>query len=343
MTLPDRAPPRKPRRLGLYAPFALLLILVAAWSLGWAWLRGEVLRRLDEARDAPGAAAIRIDWTRRAISGFPFRLDLDLADARFSEGSGWAITAPRLNAEAFVFAPSHWVAVAPAGVVFRRRGDRPVIIKAKVLRASLSGLGERPPRLSIEGLGLTFATARGAAPYLITAAEGLHLHTRAGPGGQGAVYIEVDRARARLAGLVGRIAAGQPITFMGDGIYSHADVLAGRDWPAAVRAWSGAGGAMGIRRLRLEAGRAFVDARAGSLSVGGDGRLRGSLGVSVRQAPRTLAAMSDWGALPPESAREAESVVGARASGPLVNLTLDFQAGRTTLGPAAIGPAPRIY
>src|SRR6185503_6467623 len=42
MTLPDDPAPRKPRRLGLWGPFALALVLVAGWSGAWVWASGEV-------------------------------------------------------------------------------------------------------------------------------------------------------------------------------------------------------------------------------------------------------------------------------------------------------------
>jgi hypothetical protein len=343
MTLPQTPAARKPRRLGLYVPLAVLLVVAVAWSGAWVWLRGEVMRRMQAARGGAAETGWRVDWTGAVVSGFPFRLDLDLTNARLGERSGWTILAPRLKAEAFVFAPTHWVAVAPDGVVLTRRRGGAIIVTAKVLRASLSGPGEHPPRLSVEGLGLRFVTPPGAKPIFVTGAAGLHLHTRAGPGDQGAVYLELDQASARLSGLMGRIAGGKPVTFTADALYSHAGEFSGPDWPGAVRAWSEAGGEISVRRLRLAAGEAVFDSHVGSLSVGADGRLRGALSVSLRQGPRALTSMGESGGIAPEAAREAASVVGVNAAGPIATMSLDFQAGRTTLGPVALGSAPRIY
>ena len=343
MTLPQAATPRKPRRLGLFVPFALLLVLAGALSLSWLWLRCETLRAMNGARRSAAAGAEQFDWTSRSLTGFPFRLDLDLAGVRVGEPSGWGILAPRLKAEAFVFAPTHWVVVAPQGVIVRRRRDGPLIITAKVLRASLSGLDQHPWRLSVEGVDLIFATPPGARPFFIDAAKGFHLHTRAGPRDQGAIYIALDQAEARLIGLIGRIADGKPVNLTIDALFSHAAAVAGPDWPGAVRAWSQSGGDLTVRRLRLKAGRAVIDARAGVLSVGADGRLRGSLNLTLGQAPRALMSMGQVGSIAPEAARAAANVVSAQGGGPLATLDLDFQAGRTTLGPVAIGPAPRVY
>ncbi len=338
--MPDRG--AEPRRLGLYAPFVVLLALAVAWSGGWLALRGEILRRLDAARRPASASGRALDWASRSVSGFPFRFDVGFTRLRLREPSGWAIAVPSLQAEALAFAPTHWVAVAPGGASFTRPAGGAVIVGAKVLRASLSDLGARPPRLSVEGIGLTFHPAPGADPFFLTAAQEFHLHTRAGPPDEGAIFVELDRAQARLPGLMGRIAAGGPVNLAAEATYSHAAALAGADWAGAVKAWSAAGGTLDVRRLRLAAGEAAIDAHAGTLTVDGDGRLAGSLAVTLRQAPRALAAMGGRGGLAPEVAEAAAQVVGARG-GAVAAVTLDFQAGQTTLGPAALGPAPKVY
>src|SRR5665213_3014231 len=147
--------PRERRRLGLYIPFLLLLAFALAWSAGWLWLRAETLRRLDGARASLAGTGRELSWTSRDVSGFPFRLDVDFTDLSLREPSGWALAFPKLNAEAAVFAPTHWVAVAPAGAAFTRPTGGQVIVGAKVLRASVSDLAARPPRISVEGIALT--------------------------------------------------------------------------------------------------------------------------------------------------------------------------------------------
>jgi len=347
MTLPDpasaRKPSKKPRRLGLYAPFVLLLIAVVGWSFAWLWLRGEVERRMDGGRLSLGGRDYQVSWASRAVYGYPFRLDVTLGDARLRAPSGWSLAAPTLKGEAFAWLPSHWVVVVPDGFVLTRRVGGAVTVGAQALRASLSEPDAHPPRLSVEGVGLTFTPAPGAKPFFITAADEVHLHTRAGPSDQGAAYVELDGAKANFSGLIGRIAQGRPVSLIADGIYSHAGALDGPDWASAVRAWSRAGGTMAVRRVRVAAGEALLDAKAGTLTVGDDGRLGGALTASLRQAPRALTAMGQSGAIAPEATRSAAAVLAARARGPTTTVTIDFQAGQTTLGPVAIGPAPRIY
>ena len=333
MTLPDWSPTRKPRRLGLWLPWAFAVFAALAWCSAWFVAREKVATGLDTLRANAVSAGWSVGWSRAQVTGFPFRLDVDLENAHARTPSGWGLAAPELKAEAFLLSPSHWIAFASRGATVQRRRGGALMVKAKSLRASLSEASGHPPRLSVEGYDLSFATPPGAAPFALESAAEVHLHTKAGPDDQGAAYIEVDGARTRLPGLIGRIAEGRSASLIIDGIFSGAHALVGRDWPAAMRSWSAASGAFTIRRLRVTAGSAELDSRAGSLDIGTDGRLRGTVDLTLREAPRTLDAMSQEGALPSDTARSATTVVTAVQRGPIASLPLRFEAGRATLGP----------
>lgn len=332
-----------PWRLWLYAPFVVLAIAVAAWTGGWFWMRGEVFQRMDLGARVLGESGYSVDWAARSLSGFPFRLDLDIAAPRFREISGWGVSAPRLKAEAFVFAPDHWVIVAPAGVTLNRRVGGPVTIGAKVLRGSLSEMGAHPPRLSIEGLALTFAAAPGALPVAIASAEALHLHAKAGPMDQGAFYVEIDKARNAGPGLLNDIAADAPVTLIADAIFSHASALSGQGFAGALSGWGQAGGGLNIRRLSLQAGPVTAEAGSGAIAIGAGGRLKGVLDLRVKQGRRLLAAWGARSGLAPEAATSALAVLDAHDQGGVAAVSLNFQAGQMTIGPVAVGTAPRVY
>jgi hypothetical protein len=347
MTQPAPRKPKastRPRRLGLYAPVFLLAILAAAWTLGWFWLRGEVFRRMDAAATSWEESGYRIDWSDRAVYGFPFRLDLVVKNARLRELSGWGLAAPRLDAEAFVFTPDHWIVAAPHGVVLQRRAGGPVSIGARVLRASISDTAARPPRVSIEGLGLTFAAPAGAKPFGLASAAEFHLHTRSGPRDEGAAYVEIDRAVTAGPGLLSEIAAGAPVTMIGDGVFTQAGALSGGPGiVGALRSWSGTAGGLTLGRLSLQGGAGGLDARSGTLAIGPDGRLAGAMTVRLTGIPHLLGAMVVAAPLPPEVAKAAKAMLAARAIKDAATVTVHFQAGQTTLGPIAIGPSPRAF
>ena len=59
-----------------------------------------------------------------------------------------------------------------------------------------------------------------------------------------------------------------------------------------------------------------------------------------------LLAMGETGLIEPNGAQIAAAVVQAReltSDGKSAQATISFEAGRTTLGPVAIGPAPKVY
>lgn len=314
---------------------------MAVVATDWEMTGSAILARLNAARRPDAHRGWTVSYDAARLNGFPFRLDLDLTNARLSEPSGWAVLAPSLKTEAYLFAPAHWVAVAPDGVVVTRRDAGPLIVKGKALRASLSGAGGHPPRLSVEGLNLTFATPPGARPFALTSAKAFHLHTRAGPNDQGAIYLGVEGGGAGAPGTLGLIAAGGPVTFTLDGVFSHAGAMTGADWPSRLKAWTRAGGSLSVKRLELTAGKAAIVAKAGDLGIGPDGRLTGDLSVGAAQTPRILGVMAARGALSPEVARAGGAIALARTGS--ATLPLDFEAGRVTLGPVALGPSPRLF
>lgn len=343
MSLHDPSPARKPRRLGLYLPFFLLFVAGAAWTVYWLWARDQVQTRMEAAVADLSRAGYQISWSRRTIGGYPFRMDVGLSDARIREPSGWGLQAPRLEGEAFLYSTGLWVLAAPQGLTFVRPQGGPVAMTGKVLRASLTNFDRRPPSFSFQGEEVTFQPPPEAQPFALAAADLVEIHLRAGPDDEGGVFARVDNGKARPAGPLGRIAGDKPITLVWNSTLSKMSSFSGVSWPDAVRRWSEAGGLMTVRDAKLTAGDALIETKASTLGAGRDGRLRGVLAVSLRQAPQALGVMADAGVVPPTAANAASAVAQARQDGAAARATLNFEAGQTTLGPVALGPAPRIY
>ena len=89
-------------------------------------------------------------------------MNIQLADVRVAEPTGWALRVPQLKGEAAIYDLTHWVLVAPSGVVLTRPESGDVTITGEALRASISHVTEYPPRISVEGAKLTFVPAPGA-------------------------------------------------------------------------------------------------------------------------------------------------------------------------------------
>jgi hypothetical protein len=62
MTHNAAAPSRKPRRLGLLAPFVVLLIVAVGWSIGWLWLRGQTEQRMDATALSLKSRGYDLSW-----------------------------------------------------------------------------------------------------------------------------------------------------------------------------------------------------------------------------------------------------------------------------------------
>lgn len=316
MSLPDRPRPAKPRRLGLILPWLALVLLGGGWSIAWFKLRAEAVARMDAAAVQLRAQGYPVAWTTRTVTGFPFRLDVTLTGARIGEPSGWALAMPLLKSEAYIYRLDQWMLVAPDGVTLTRPDGGPVSVRAKALRASLGGFGATPPRLSVEGVELSFDTPAGARPYMIRSADRLELHTRPGPDDQGGLLFKVEGARLRLKGLPARIAQDQPVSMQWDLVLSRMSAFKGQSWPAAVRHWRDAGGVMTVRSAELRGGDALLTGSGGPLRVGLDGRLEGQIDAQLKD--------SGGG--------------GQGFGGPV-----DLRDGRATFGPLDLGPAPRLY
>ena len=336
MTHNAAAPSRKPRRRGLLAPFVLLLIAALAWSIGWLWLRGQAEQRMDATALSMKARGYDLSWESRHFSGYPFRMDAHLRNARIAEPSGWALRAPELKGEAMAYDIGHWVVTAPAGVVMTRPINGDVAITGQALRASFAGFDKYPPRISIEGANLVFTPAPGPAPFPLLSTAALQLHIRPGPDDMGAILFRADGAKARFTGLLGRIAQDQTATLLWDARLTKVSALRGSSWADAVRDWTQAGGALTVQQGKLTAGEALLEAKSGDLTVDTDGRLKGALDVVVRENPLAGDVLKN-----PQAAIAALAL--AAGKDPTLSATLTFQDGRTRLGLFDTGPSPRVY
>ncbi|MDP1632604.1 MAG: DUF2125 domain-containing protein [Caulobacter sp.] len=316
MSLPDRPAARKPRRLGLILPWLALVLLAGGWSAAWFKLKAEAVARMDAAVAGMRTQGYQVSWDQRTVGGFPFRLDVNLTAPRIAEPSGWALAAPVVKSEAWIYRLDQWVMVLPAGLTLTRPQGGDVLVRADALRASLGGLDQRPPRLSVEGAGLRFDPAAGGAPYFLQSAERLELHLRPGPDNQGGMLFRVDGARLRLEGLPARVAQGRPVSLMWDLALSRMSELSGANWPAAVRRWRNAGGVITVRAAEIRGGDALLAGSGGPLTVGPDGRLEGEMKAALKEAKSGTTALSGQ---------------------------VSLKDGRVVLGPLDVGPSPRLY
>jgi hypothetical protein len=320
---------RRPRRFWLWAPYVLVLAALIAWTVVWWTMSLRLQSELDARAKDLRAHGYAASWTGIKVDGWPFRLDLTLTEPRFGEPSGWAAAAPILKGETMPYAPDHWIFAAPQGLTVTRPGKGPLAVAGRAIRASVGGLGSPRPRFSFEALDLTLSPAPGGQPAAFSSADRLELHLQPGPDDQAALLVRIEDAKLEPASNLARLAPTLELTW--DSRLSHLSALRGPGWPAAVQAWTAAGGAMSVGDARIALGGLTLQGAGGSLTVDPDGRLRGVASLSVAKGGGLNLGGLRLGGV---------SIGGLSFSGAM---PLRFEDGRASFGAFPVGPALKIY
>jgi len=335
----------KRRRLPWAWPYLAILLVLGGYGVFWLAAREILQARLAREADQLRRAGYRVELADQRIGGFPFRLALHYGPLRVVGPSGWGIAAPALDAQALVYAPGHWVVLAPGGLEVERGGDGPLSIRGQALRASIVSGHALSWRLALEGEAMTFATSGDAHPFTFTRAERFDVLLRPAPdrsGGQ--LLMRLTDGAVAPSSALAPIAGSKPLTLDLALRLTRAEAFKGSAWASAVRAWSQAGGEAQIVRLQVDAGAANLSTAGGALHVGEDGRLAGSLPLHVA-LPSSLAVLpmifGGHVSLPVRIVAVAAALV--RGAGGALNAPLKFQDGRAELEGLTIGPAPRVY
>jgi hypothetical protein len=330
--MPEPSPLLQPKRHGrfwLWAPYVLLLIAMIVWSGVWLAMSLGIQSQLNARAKALRARGYQASWTAMTVNGWPFRLDLTLTNPNFAEPSGWALAAPVLKGEAEPYTPTHWIFAASEGLTLTRPVKGPLTVAGRAIRASVSGLGTAQPRFSFEGLDLILSAAPGGQPAALSSASRLELHLQPGPDDQGALLIRVEGGALDPSANLSRIARSLDLTW--DSRLSHLSALKGPGWGPAVQAWTAAGGVMTVADAKLKLGGLTLQGAGGALTVGPDGRLRGSTPLSVGQGGGINLGGLRIGGL---------SVGGLSFTGAM---PLTFEDGRARFGAFPIGAALKVY
>jgi len=326
---------------------AALAIALALAGYGVLWLAArEILEaRLAHEADQLRRSGYAVEFTGQRIGGFPFRLRLHYDSVRLVGPSGWGVAAPGLDAQAFIYAPGHWVIVAPAGLEVERGGDGPVSIKGEALRASIVRGRAAPWRVALEGEAMTFAAPSTSRPFTFTRADRFDALLRPAPdhsGGQ--VLMRLTGASVAPSSALAPVAGSKPLTLDLALRLTKPQAFKGSAWASAVQTWSKAGGEAQIVRLQVDAGAASLSVKGGAFRVGEDGRLAGSAPLHVA-LPSSLAVLpmifGGHVSLPVRIVALAAALV--RTAGGALDAPLTFEGGHAALKGFPLGRAPEVY
>lgn len=269
---------------------SVVLLVVLAWTAGWFFLAGQVREQVNLLTLADGEVSPQVQCGTLDIGGFPFRFDLDCADATLVSAD-LMVAVPRVRASMMIWQPTHILAFAqgPARIADAFTGLEQELAWSS-LEASLRLTDWRIARLSVVGRELNW-TDRLFGETRIASAPQVELHLLDIP--------EQHNAATRRAALAGYLRA-EEMDAPGIAIaQANAEVeleLTGiiddiRDWGIVpfLPDWQQAGGTLRIVGVRANDGTADLEA-TGQLALDAQGYPTGSisidsLGVAERIGP----------------------------------------------------------
>lgn len=315
---------------------AVVLLWAAWWVAGWqaiergtrAWFAAE-----EAAGREAGAAAL-------GVSGFPLTFEVAATDLRLADpaaGTGWALPLVQLSIPAWT--PWRLAAVLPPSQRITAGGEA-FVLGSDLLTARL----DLAPRLSLP-LERTEVQA-----------EALALHAAPGP------ILTLDRLTATTETVAGD-AAQQRVTLDASGIAAPSLDLATAGLPEKLQslrleAVARLGApldrhaaeapialrSLDLTELRLDWGELGLEA-SGRLTVDAAGLPEGRIDMALTGWRKAITVAVALGLIHPDAAQTWERVgtmLSAPSGGERLPLPLVFTAGRMSLGPLPLGPAPRI-
>lgn len=332
-------------RRGLLGPFLIAGLLLAAWSVWWFYLVGQVETRLQAQAEAMRQAGWTVDLGEISTSGWPFRVRLAADAPRILAPSGQGIAAPQLVAEAAAYNPDRWVVVAPEGLTLERGAKGRIAVAGPALRFSISGLTQRFPRMAFELAKPVFTPQPGAEAFPLSRAERITFETRANAASVNDLDVRfyIDGARGRAGGPVEGMTGDGTLGLTIEGVIEDAVALKGADTAGIFSAWSRAGGRFTRVRGEISTGESRAAFASDALVTRPDGRLEGQVSLKTVKPAAAISglARSQSGAV--NRAGAAGAAVVTAGENRDLDLTVQFRDGRTWLGPFALAPAPKLF
>lgn len=324
------------RRIRLLALFVVLV--VAAWTAGWFYLRAEVGRRLDAALADLARNGVVIDCADRTIGGYPFQIALRCEAPRISLPDGTEVSAVALEAATVVFQPT-LLLVGLDGPLDARwpGGDAEADwggLEAS-LRFSFQGALQR---LSVQADGLAAALGSGAGAFK---AERLELHLRR-TGDEAVAGLEIALSAVGAA-LDENGAALLPLP--ADAalvVFAPGAML---DAPNPIEAWQAAGATLTVERGALAVGDARLSV-LGMLSAPG-GQFEGTLDARGSDLASLTPLLAGSPLRPPAAALAlAFGVIGSPVAGAPEGtrlIPLVVEDGLVTANGVPVGELPPLF
>lgn len=338
-------------RFWLYAPYAFLLVLAVAWTIGWFYVRQRITGGLDEwlASEARHGRA----WTcpDREVGGYPFRIEVICASLSLERPDVKA-TIGRLHVVAQVYNPDHVIAEA-SGPLVVTAGQDTVRATWKLLQVSTALSHEHLQRGDLVADAPDVTLSRAGEGDIEVSAKHLETHLRPNPNSATTYDWAFQADGAVVPGLDRLVGGTDPADIAVVLDVTQAGDLPARPLWSELERWRQAGGRVDITRASLAKGASRA-AAAGTLSIDDLHRPTGEINLSTVGIGGLLGrfvggkaglAAGILGALlgsPPERVTQAPEGVPDPGAPPLRPLPpLKLTEGHVYLGPFAI-PGVRL-
>lgn len=258
---------------------SLVLLIVLGWTAGWYFIAAQVRNEVEKLALADGETQPQVQCGTLDIRGFPFRFDIDCADASVVS-SDLMVEVPGLRASVMVWRPTHVVASAqgPARISDAFTGIRQNLAWSD-MQASLRLDNWRIARLSLLASDLDWTDSLFGETRIASAPQ-VEMHLLDMP-----EQHDAQTGRAALAGYLRAHDVDVPgIALASTNAELEVELTALpddiRNWGAApfLRDWQQAGGVLRIVGIRANDGTADLNA-TGQLALDAQGYPTGSISI----------------------------------------------------------------
>ena len=337
---------RRRTRLGLVIAAPLLLVICGAYTALWFVVAGKLEEGLTEWAQSARAQKLDVSWRQLRVGGFPLAFEIELRDAALRDE---AITppaelhAPLLSGSTRPWNFRAWRLTAPGGLnAAAGPAAEPV---AKLAAQAASGAVVVADEGATIWLGLDQPRAE-AGPQIAARTADFWLILPPHP-----PETHTERYGALAADLHGVTLPRLPAPFVNpvDEVAFAIEVKGAIPTAPprqAAAAWRDSGGTVELDRLALRWGRIAITG-SGTLAFDRDLQPIGGFSGAVEGYEDLMAALVAAGRMRPGDARLARVALAMLAKAgpdgrPEIATSFTIQNGEMFLGPAKLGPAPKI-
>jgi hypothetical protein len=370
MIHPELAPSRT---RWVVVPFIAVVVLAALWTGFWFYAASTAQATLTKWREQESRLGRTYTCGSQTTGGYPFRLEVRCEDASVEMRAfqpTLRAAAKSVLVVAQVYDPTLLIGEVTGPLTVAEAGGRePLVGTWRLAQISVRGRPDAPERVSIAADDLRIERGREGGTQ-VAGASHLELHARAHPGSDkpaGDLVIRLSGATAPAAGGM----AAQPLDADVTAVLRGLKSVAPRPLPTMLRELQAAGGGLDITNARLQQGETVVQGN-GSVGLSPNGRLDGTMTVTIAGFDKFMASIGGLQRVPPQAAGPSRPALSAFdrlapalggsgrdqiAAGllgllgertlldgkPAVTMQLRLTDGAAYLGPVPLGQIPALY